>query len=260
MPRREPVAYLRRHGGQLDDGLCYPAAGVAANLLRGRDQLLLGGVGPEHDAVAARPLDRLDHQLVDPIEHFLTFVLEPTTERVDVGQQRLLAEVVLDDRRHVGVDQLVVADSVADRAGDHHVACAGGVEQPRHPEHRVRAELHRIEEVVVDAPVDDVDLTLPFGGAHVDLVVPAEEVTALNQLDPHLPGEKRVLEVRGVVDARSEHDDRRIGLVGGGRLAQRAQQMRRIVTYGANAVGSEQVWENSRHGAAVLHDIGHSRR
>ena len=37
---------------------------------------------------------------------------------VDVQQDRFLAQVVPDDVRNVGVDQLVVGDAVADRVGD----------------------------------------------------------------------------------------------------------------------------------------------
>ena len=228
--------------------------------MRDRGQFLLGGVGAEHDAVPAGALDGFDDQLVDAVEHLLALLVEPAPEGVDVGQQRLLAEVVLDDRRHVGVDELVVADAVAHGAGDHDVACAGGVEDPGHAEHRVGLELHRVEVVVVDAPVDDVDLTLALGGAHVDGVVAAEQVAALDQFHAHLPGQQRVLEVGRVVDARGEHDDGRVGLVGGRGVAQRPQQMRRVVADRAHPVGGEQVREDPRHRAAVLHHVGDARR
>ncbi len=127
-------------------------------------------------------------------------------------------------------------------------------------EHRVGLELHRVEEGVVDAAVDDVDLALALGGAHVDGVVAAEQVAALDQLDTHLPGQQRVLEVGGVVDAGRQHDDRRVGLVGGRGVAQRPQQMRRVVADRAHPVGGEQVREDPRHRAAVLHHVGDARR
>ena len=50
----------------------------------------------------------------------------------------------------------------------------------------------------------------PLGRAHEDDVVAADEVATLDQLDAHLAGEERVLEVRRVVDARREHDDARV--------------------------------------------------
>ncbi len=129
------------HGRELHHRLGDPGAGVVTDLLADRGELLFGGFRAEHDAVTAGALHRLDHQFADPVQHFFAFVVQPAPVGVDIGQQRFLTEVVLDDGGHVGVDELVIADAVADRAGDHDVAGAGGVDQPGHPEHRVGPEL-----------------------------------------------------------------------------------------------------------------------
>ncbi len=68
-----------------------------------------------------------------------------------------------------------------------------------------------------------------------------------------------MLEIGRVVDARGQHHHRRVGLVGGRGVAQRPQQMRRVVVDRAHPVGGEQIGEHARHGAPVLHDIGHTR-
>ncbi len=222
MPRYQPVVDLGRHRGQLHHRLRDPAARVFAHRLARGDELAGGGVGAEQDPVAARALHRFEHELLQAVKHVRAFVVQPAPEGGDVGQQRLLVQVVRDHFRDVGVDELVVAHPVAHRVGDHDTALAGGVEHAGDAQHRVRVELQRIQELVVDPPVDHVDLLLALGGAHVDRVVPAEQVPALDQLDAHLAGQQRVLEVRGVEDAGGEHDDRRIGLVRGGRGAQRA--------------------------------------
>jgi len=147
---------------------------------------------------------------------------------VDVGQQRFLAEVVLDDRRHVGVDELVVADSVSDRAGDHDVARAAALSTPP-PEDRVRFEVHGVEIFVIDAPVDDVDLAFAVGGPHVDGVVPAKQIGPRRV---RRPSAAPAGSARSMPSCRrlGEHDDGRVGLVGGGGLAQCLQQMRCVVT------------------------------
>ena len=77
-------------------------------------------------------------------------------------------------------------------------------------EHRVGAELQRVEELVVDAAVDHVDAGRAGGGAHPHPAARAEQVAALDELDAHQAGEQGVLEVGGVVDAGGEHDDRRV--------------------------------------------------
>ena len=73
----------------------------------------------------------------------------------------------------------------------------------------------RIEEVVVDAAIDDVDALEAVDGLHVDDDAVDDQVAALDQLDAHLLGEKTVLEIGAVVDAGSEQDDLGVGLRAG---------------------------------------------
>ncbi len=96
--------------------------------------------------------------------------------------------------------------------------------------------MHGVEVVVVDAAVDDVDLAFALGRAHVDHVVAAEQVAALDQFDTHLAREQRMLEVRGVRDPGRQHHDGRVGLVEGGGSAQRPQQMGGVVADGPHTV------------------------
>jgi hypothetical protein len=72
---------------------------------------------------------------------------------------------------------------------------------PGHPTTESGRKCNRIEEVVVDAPVDDVHPLLPADAAHVQDVLVTEQVPALDQLDAHLAGQERVLEVGRVVHA-----------------------------------------------------------
>ena len=57
---------------------------------------------------------------------------------LDVVQDRVLAEVIADDPRHIGIDRLVVGDTGADRIGERHIAGAIGTHQPAHAQHAVR--------------------------------------------------------------------------------------------------------------------------
>lgn len=109
-------------------------------------------------------------------------LLEPVG--VDIGQDRVLVEVVPRELRDVGVDELVVGDAVADRVGQRHAPRADGGDQSCHAEHRVAPEVHRVEEVVVDAPVDDVDALLPVRRAHAHLAAAHDEVTPSTSSTP----------------------------------------------------------------------------
>ena len=120
--------------------------------------------------------------------------------------------------------------------------------------------MQRIEIVIVDAPVDHVNLAFALGGAHIHRVVAAEKIRTLDQFNTHLPGQQRVLEVGGVERTGRQHHHGRIALIGRRSIAQCPQQMRRIVVDRPHPVGAEQVGEYAGHHPAVLHDVGHTRR
>ena len=149
--------------------------------------------------VAAGVVDLLDHQLGEVVQHVGPVLRLAQHPGRDVREQRLLAQVEPDHLRDVGVDGLVVRDAGADGVGDGDVAGAIGGEQPWHAQHRVRPERQRVEEVVVDSPVHDVDALRAPSRAHVQHVVAHEEVLPFDELDPHLLGEEGVLEVGAVV-------------------------------------------------------------
>ncbi len=102
-------------------------------------QHLVAGLGPDDQALAARAVDRLQHQLVEPPEHLGQHVGVLQAVGGNVGEDCLLAQVVPDQVGHVRVDRLVVGQAVADRVGDGHVARPGRVEQAWAAEHRFRA-------------------------------------------------------------------------------------------------------------------------
>ena len=211
VPRGQRAVHEGRHRRELHDGLGDPRPRVGEHLGPQLVQLGAGCARADHDALAARPVDRLEHQLVEPVEHLFACFRVAQPPGVDVAEHRLLAEVVADEVRQVGVDELVVGHAVADGVGEGDVAGAGRVDEAGHAEHRVGAEVHRVEELVVDAPVDHVHRLEPLGGPHHHPAPAALEVATLDELDAHRAGEQRVLEVGAVVDAGSQHDDVRVG-------------------------------------------------
>ena len=179
----------RRHGGQLHQRLGDPATRIGQQLRLRLSELLLRAHRPHDDAFAAGAVNRLDDQLVHPVEDLLPGLGFLETPGVDVGDQRLLVEVVTDEIRYVGVDQLVVGHSVADRVGDGDGAVGLGGKQTGDAEQGVRPELHRVDELVVDTTVDDMDLFEPPGGAQEDDTVADHEVAPLHQRYTHGAGE-----------------------------------------------------------------------
>ena len=115
---------------------------------------------------------------------------------------------------------------------------------PGAAEHRVGPELHRVEEVVVDAPVDRRRPAARRRSCACRRVVAADQVAALDQLDAHLPGQERVLEVGGVVDAGREHA-RRVGssTPAGAAARSAASSRRRVVGDRPDPLLGEQLGE-----------------
>ena len=166
----------------------------------------------------------------------------------------------MDDVGHVGVEGLVVGDAGAEGVGQGDVAGAVGVEEARDAEDGVGAEGQRIDEVVVDAAVDDIDAAQAAGSAHVDDVVVGDEVAAFHQLDAHLAGEVGVLEVGGVEDAGREQDDVGLGPALGGERTQGAEQELGVLLDGADVVAAEELGEDALHDAPVGEHVADAGR
>ena len=256
----QPAAAAGRAGGQLQHLLGDPAAGVGQH---GRDQrgdLPVGRLRADHQALPAGAVDRLPDQLVGPGQAGGQHVRVLQAVGVDVREQRLLAEVVADQVRHPGVDELVVRDAVADPVRDGDLTGPRGVDQPRAADHAVRPEMERVQVVVVDPSVEHVDALHPLGGPHPDGAGPAGEVAALHQLDAHAAGQQRVLEVGGVHHPGGEHHHGGIVDAGGGAGLQGPEQPGGVLVHRPDPVGGQQLGERPGHRAPVLQHIADPRR
>ena len=132
-----------------------------------------------------------------------------------------------------------------------------GADQAGDAERRIRTEGQRIEEIVVDAAIDDVDAARPLGRAHVDDVVLDEEVAALDQFDAELVGQEGMFVIGRIVLARRQQRDRR--LAAGARRrdrAQRREQFVGIVLDRRDAMHGEEIGEEPHHHFAVLQHVG----
>ena len=185
------------------------------------------------------------------LEHVPPIRIHRAQVGLDVGEDRVLVEVVADQLRHERVDGLVVGDAITQRVGDRDVAGAVGVDQARHSDQRLLAPENGVEPLVVDTSIDHVNRAQTSGGPHEDVVVVDHQVAALDELHAHLFGEVQVLVVGGVVDARSQQDDRRVVDPGRREPAKVAQELVDVALHRPHRVAREQVRQDALHHVAV---------
>ena len=216
---------------------------------------------PHQHAVAAGFVGRLHHQLGQVLQHILAVVVAPAQIRRHVRQDRILALVIADHVRHVGVDHLVVGHAVARRVGQRHPPVrdtrrsvpARPAANPRgtrrDPENRRRCggrSRPRVRRPLV------VRMKTASSSHH--------QVAALHQLDAHLLRQKAVLEVGGVVDAgRQQHHARACRP----RRAARSIPASPAAGWDIRSPAAPQPFEHLRKDAlqhlAVFEHVGHAR-
>ena len=127
-------------------------------------------------------------------------------------------------------------------------------------EQRIGTEDQRVEEIVVDAAIEDVDLPQPVNVLHVEFAIDANEVLTLDQLDAHLLREEDVLEERGVEGAGRQQRDSRIGFARRRHLHQALQQVGGVTLDAADARCAHQGRDEPRHDDAIFDHVGNAAR
>ena len=204
----------------------------------------VGGPVADEDAVPAALVGRLDDEVAQVGEHEPALVVVDAAVGRHAGDQRLLPAVVADQVGYPRVDDLVVGDARAGSVGDRDLARLPRPHQTGDAERRVGPEHLRVEEQVVDAPVDHVDRFETVDRAHVHpIVVVDDQVAALDERRAHALGEERVLEVRRVEDPRGEHGDRRVAHPVGGERAEQAVELVGVGVDRLDALAGEHLGE-----------------
>src|ERR1035438_4018835 len=256
--RLQLIADEAWRAGKIQRGLCNVVARIGFDLTRKLLALTGCRVGSDQHSVTAALAYRLHYQLVQVCKHMATLFLVVQQVGFHVGKNRLLAKVVADHARHIGVDGLVIGEAGAEGVGYGDIAGSISVEQSAAAKGRIGAEDQRVAEVVVHAAVNHVHALEPVSGAHVDDVVVGYQVAAFHQVDAHLPGEIGVLEVCRVEDAWSEQHDIRLRPPLGSERPQRGQQLLRIMFDGPHAITLEELRKGPLHNPAVGEHVTHA--
>ncbi|MDR8832539.1 hypothetical protein FEQ02_03603 [Burkholderia pseudomultivorans] len=179
--------------------------------------------------------------------------------RVHGRQRQRFAEQALREARHEAEHARRFEEARARRVREQHVAGAHGLQQPRHAEQRIGAQLERIEPRVVDAPQDPVHRFEPAQRLQEHVVVARGQVAALDEREAKVARQIRVLEIgRAVRPGRQQHDPR----IPAGR-AERLQALQQRTVRGReplHAQPAKAAREQPRHDQPVFQQIAEPGR
>ena len=199
-----------------------------------------------------------DHAVRELRQHRLhgrAFATPPGGQR---RQGQLFAQQVARQRGHEAQQRRRFEERRARRIGHQHVARADGLQQARHAQTRVAAQLQRVQKLVVQALQDAVHRLQAVQRLEVQARVAYREVVALHQRQAQVARQVGVFKVGLVVRARREQHDARIGT----RRAHLPQPVEQRAVGGGQALHmhlAERLGEQARDEQPVLQQIPQAR-
>ncbi|MNZ74402.1 hypothetical protein D3C78_928500 [compost metagenome] len=187
--------------------------GPLAQALGQRRALLGIQLGTELRGEVLRGKGGADQQLGQLFQRFFQHRRLAAPPAGDRRQLQFRAEQPFADQRQKARQAGRFQHAAAQGIGHQHAALAHRIEQPRHTERRVGAQLQRVAEVVVEAAQQRVHALQPAEGLQVDGAVAHGQVAALDQRIAELARQVEVLEV-GLVEAPrgQQHHQRRLAV------------------------------------------------
>ncbi len=133
---------------------------------RNASDLRLGRLRSDQHAVAAGFVRRLHDEFRQMLQDIFEVVFLVGEIRRHVLQNRFLIQIIFDHARHEIIHDLVVSQTGADGVSERNIARAIRVDEAGHAKHRILAEHRRVDEIIVNAPVNDMHRLQPFRRAH----------------------------------------------------------------------------------------------
>ncbi len=192
------------------------------------------------------------------LEHVVALARLAAPPGRDARDRELLVEEVAAQARQEAQERVALDEARAERVADHDLARARGLQEARHADHRVRAQLERIAELGADPAHDEIDRLEALDGLQIHAVVADREVRALDDAEAEIAREVRVLEViLRFLPRRQEHRERRIAVAEAQEaLRERAEKAREP----AHVALREHLGQGLRRHDAILERVARARR
>ena len=125
----------------------------------------------------------------------------------ELFEEQRLAQRRCGDGREEARQPRLLRDARAEPVREGDPAVMRGPGDRRHAVRSADVRLERIERCVLQPAIDDVDRFEPFEGPQPQTVAPDHEIAALREVEAHLHGQVRVLDVGRVPRSAGQHDD-----------------------------------------------------
>ena len=130
------------------------------------------------------------------------FAAPPSRHR---RQQQRLTQHALRHTRQKAQQRSRLQHARAQRIGDHHTSGAYCAQQPRHTQRRIGTQFDRVAVVIVQAPQDGVYAAQTRQSFEIHRVAAHRQVMPLNQGQPQMPRQIRVLKIGFIKRTGREH-------------------------------------------------------
>ena len=178
---------------------------VAFALRQGAAHHRLKTVAPRKRRVAG-----LDHTVRHARQHLLHGAALAAPPALDGRQLEHLPQHRLGQRRHKAQQRAGLQKARARRVGHQHIACAHRLQQARHSQSGIGAQLQRVQPGVVHALEQPVHPLQALQGFEVELLLAHQQVAALHQRQAQVARQVGVFKIGFVVRARREQGDVRV--------------------------------------------------
>lgn len=157
-----------------------------------------------------------DHSLLNQGANFSDFRLDRKHVLFQIRIEDLLQQSIIQFRPKL-------PQGATGWIGEGHIALPEGVHQTRDTEERILPKDFRIQKIVIDSPINDVDLRQALGSLYVHTVLENDNVGTLNDFDAHLAREEGVFEIGRIVHPRCQEHYIRIRSLIRGQVHQHVQ-------------------------------------
>ena len=219
--------------------------------------------GPHQHPITTRFIRRLDHQLFKIFQNISPVFRLRCQISINTVENRILSKIIFNHLRYIIINKFVIRHTRTNAVGQRHVSGPGRINQSGHAQQRISAKNRGIQKIIVNPPVNHIDRYQSRRRTHVHSKITDDQITPLDNRDPHLASQKSMLEIRAVKNPRRQQHH--IGVILAliprrSDMLHRTQQRLRIIIHRTNPGLSQYFRKGPFDRRPVLQHVARPRR